>query len=60
MPIIPVTSGGRDQENHGSSSALGEILRDLISTNKKLGMVVCASHPSYTGNINGRIMVQTS
>jgi hypothetical protein len=29
-------------------------------TNKKLGIVVCACHPSYIGSINKRIAVQVS
>jgi hypothetical protein len=33
-------------------------LRDLISTNKKLGVVVSFCHPNNTGNINRRISVQ--
>jgi hypothetical protein len=35
----------------------GKTVRDPISTNKKVGAVVFASHPSYAGSIN-RIVVQ--
>jgi hypothetical protein len=27
--------------------------RDMISTNKKLGVVVYSYHPSYAGSVNG-------
>jgi hypothetical protein len=38
---------GRDQEDCGLRSALAESLRDPISTNKKLGVVVYTFDPSY-------------
>jgi hypothetical protein len=31
-----------------------------ISTNKKLGIVACAGHPSYVGDVNRRMGVQAS
>jgi hypothetical protein len=34
-----------------------KVLRALISTNKKLGIVAHACHPSYLESINRRIMV---
>jgi hypothetical protein len=33
-------------------------LKDLVSTNKKHGIVTCAYHPSYMGEMNRRISVQ--
>jgi hypothetical protein len=39
-------------------ASLGKSSQDLILTNKKLGVVVCACYPSYAGSINSRIKVQ--
>jgi hypothetical protein len=40
-------------------SALETSKQDPISTNKKVGVVACACHPSYVaGNINRRIVAQ--
>jgi hypothetical protein len=47
--------GGRDQ----FETSLGK-KQDSISTNKKLGVVVHACHPTYVANINRRISVQVS
>jgi hypothetical protein len=33
------------------------VVQDPISTSIKMSVVVCACHPSYTGNINRRIAV---
>jgi hypothetical protein len=49
-------SGGRDQEDHGSRPAEARSLQDPISINKQ-GVVVCTCDPSYTGDINWRIMI---
>jgi hypothetical protein len=37
-----------------------KILRDLISTNKKLSKAVYLCHSNYTGSLNRRMAVQAS
>jgi hypothetical protein len=50
-------SGGRDQEDHGSSPAQPKSKQDPISKDK-LGMVVYICNPSYTGGVAKKIVVQ--
>jgi hypothetical protein len=38
----------------------GKSLQDTISTNKKLGTVVCACHLNYPRSVNRRIVVYTT
>jgi hypothetical protein len=56
----PSYSGGAEQEDCSLRLSQAKSLRAPISANNKLGMVPHACHPSYTGSINSRVMVQAS
>jgi hypothetical protein len=54
----PSYSGGRDQEDFGSSTAQAKKKVSEISTNKlDMDMVVCTCNPSYMGAISRRTEV---
>jgi hypothetical protein len=58
--INPSYLRGGDEEGYSLGSAQAKSAQDPISAIKKLGMVVCACHPSSVGSENRRIEVQTN
>jgi hypothetical protein len=53
--------GGRDQEQHSSKPTPGKkLVRPPPISDNKLRVVMHAYHPSYTRDINRRILVQAS